>query len=200
MTIISLLAPWEGKLMQTMGASFTKGVIYRQMTMNDQGDVIRFKKLQRNSLQEARQWQNAKQRDPGNIIGSGRAEADGEMLNAAFIETSDYKTILEAHDATFVVGRRGTGKSALFIKAKEKFGSNPRIVLVTETPEEHESIELQRVLELHAPDYRLARALCRIAWKIDIMLGVIQRNTPFVESLQQLPESLQQLLKEHSQL
>ena len=137
---------------------------------------------------------------PGNIIGSGRAEADGEMLNAAFIETSDYKTILEAHDATFVVGRRGTGKSALFIKAKEKFGSNPRIVLVTETPEEHESIELQRVLELHAPDYRLARALCRIAWKIDIMLGVIQRNTPFVESLQQLPESLQQLLKEHSQL
>jgi len=64
MTIISLLAPWEGKLMQTMGASFTKGVIYRQMTMNDQGDVIRFKKLQRNSLQEARQWQNAKQRDP----------------------------------------------------------------------------------------------------------------------------------------
>jgi hypothetical protein len=137
---------------------------------------------------------------PGNILGSGRAEVDGEMLDAAFIETSDYKTILEAHDATFVVGRRGTGKSALFIKAKAHFGSNARIVLVTEKPEEHESIELQRVLELYAPDYRLARALCRIAWKIDILLGVIQHSRPIVLGLQQLPQVLQQLLKDHSDI
>ena len=136
----------------------------------------------------------------GNILGSGRAELDGEMLDAAFIDTSDFKTILEAHDATFVVGRRGTGKSALFIKAKAHFESNARMVVLAEKPEEHESIELQRVLGLYAPDYRLARALCRIAWKIDILLSVVRYESPILRRLEQLPEVLQQFLKDHSHI
>ena len=87
----------------------------------------------------------------GNILGSGQAETDGAMLNEAFIETSDYKTLIEAHDRTFVVGRRGTGKSALFIRAKAKFASNPHLVLLAHKPEEYESIELQRLLAPLAP-------------------------------------------------
>ena len=48
----------------------------------------------------------------GNILGAGRAEADSVMLAKAFIETADYRALIQSDDFNFVVGRRGTGKSA----------------------------------------------------------------------------------------
>ena len=48
-----------------------------------------------------------------NPLGDIRAEADHEMLGHSFIETPDYKTLISATDRAVVVGRRGSGKSAL---------------------------------------------------------------------------------------
>ena len=49
-----------------------------------------------------------------NPLGDTTAENDNKMLSDAFIETADFRTLIESDDRTIVVGRRGTGKSALF--------------------------------------------------------------------------------------
>ncbi|MDN2631819.1 hypothetical protein OB913_26430 [Klebsiella pneumoniae] len=53
------------------------------------------------------------------------------MLSSTFIETADFRTLIETDDRTIVVGRRGTGKSALFIQLnehwkKDKKNINPK--------------------------------------------------------------------------
>lgn len=55
----------------------------------------------------------------GNLLGDIRAEHDKEMLDQAFFPTPDYKTLVESSDRCVVVGRRGTGKSALVHKLNE---------------------------------------------------------------------------------
>src|SRR5438128_1018538 len=50
----------------------------------------------------------------GNILGEIVAEADSEMLQAAFYESRNYRELVHGTDFRFVVGRRGTGKSALY--------------------------------------------------------------------------------------
>ena len=47
------------------------------------------------------------------LLGDVRAEVDQQMLDQAFVETPDYKTLLESRSSKIIVGRRGTGKSAL---------------------------------------------------------------------------------------
>jgi hypothetical protein len=48
-----------------------------------------------------------------NSLGDLRAEADIWMLGRAFLETAEYRTLIETSDRLLIVGRRGTGKSAL---------------------------------------------------------------------------------------
>ncbi|MGH8500714.1 MAG: hypothetical protein ACRERV_18165, partial [Methylococcales bacterium] len=55
-----------------------------------------------------------------NALGDLRAEADSLMLQKAFLETADFRTLIETSDRTVVVERRGTGKSALTLQL-EKF-------------------------------------------------------------------------------
>ncbi len=44
-----------------------------------------------------------------NPFGDTTAENDKKMLSNAFIETADFRTLIETDDRTIVVGRRGTG-------------------------------------------------------------------------------------------
>ena len=55
----------------------------------------------------------------GNLLGGIRAEIDSEMLEKAFIKTHDFEALVNTRDFNFVVGRRGTGKSALYLKVTE---------------------------------------------------------------------------------
>ena len=48
-----------------------------------------------------------------NPLGDIRAESDDVMLQHAFVETPEYKTLVATTDRPIVVGRRGAGKSAL---------------------------------------------------------------------------------------
>jgi hypothetical protein len=110
----------------------------------------------------------------GNVLGSARAEADSDMLAKAFVETADYHALVYTRDFNHVVGRRGTGKSALFQKTKAFFSADQNTFLVASTPREHETLALQSALhDIHA-DYRSGRAILRLAWKIDILLSVFE--------------------------
>jgi len=110
----------------------------------------------------------------GNILGSARAELDAQMLDKAFVETTDYQALLTTQDFNFVVGRRGTGKSAICKKLQQNLITNKNILLITEIPKEHFILEYQNLLNKVANDYRLARAISRLVWENHILLEVIK--------------------------
>jgi hypothetical protein len=99
----------------------------------------------------------------GNLLGSPRAEAD-PLLDRAFVPTSDYHALTARTDFNFVVGRRGTGKSALFRKTAEHFQAEHSVLLCKYTPPEHATMEFQRLLE-RCETYRVMRAAARLCWR-----------------------------------
>lgn len=111
----------------------------------------------------------------GNILGSARAEADSVMLSRAFIETADYRALIETRDFNYVVGRRGTGKSALFTRLKEYFEQQEHIFVLTTKPEEHEVLEFQKLLSESSCTYSEMRAIARVTWKIHLLQSVVKR-------------------------
>jgi hypothetical protein len=110
----------------------------------------------------------------GNILGAARAELDTQMLDKAFVETTDYQALLTTQDFNFLVARRGTGKSAICKKLQQNLITNKNILLITETPKEHFMLEYQYLLNKAANDYRLARAISRLVWENHILLEIVK--------------------------
>src|SRR5688500_18494976 len=81
-----------------------------------------------------------------NILGDLRAEADLPMLKAAFLETADYRTLIDTTDRPIVVGRRGTGKSALAYRLAEHWKSARRTDTISLAPTEEQIIGLRAMM------------------------------------------------------
>ncbi len=112
----------------------------------------------------------------GNILGASRAEKDGAMLRDAFVETSDYHGLTKTNDYNFVVGRRGTGKSALYIKTAEYFSTNKAIFLFNERIIEQQILGLQGIFaKIKTEDYVTIRSIIRVAWRAHLLLLVLKR-------------------------
>ena len=108
-----------------------------------------------------------------NILGNPRAESD-RLLAKAFVETVEFHALINTDDFRVVVGRRGTGKSALFQQICHYYAAQPRVLLHHETPQEHHALALQDRLERPGCNYRTARAACRLLWR-GYILSVISR-------------------------
>ena len=111
---------------------------------------------------------------PGNLLGSPRAESDTLMLRDAFLQTADYASLTQSKDRNFVVGRRGTGKSALFTKVTEHYERAPQTFVLSGQPTEYEAIRLQHLLSRDGASYQHMRAASRVAWTIHILAGVAE--------------------------
>lgn len=109
----------------------------------------------------------------GNLLGGARAEVDNKMLDRAFIETHDFQALAHTKDFNFVVGRRGTGKSALFLKVSKYIKKNKIGYVYSKTPTEYEAIGLQSVIKNISTEYRSIRAITRVAWRASILLGLL---------------------------
>lgn len=107
---------------------------------------------------------------PPNLLGSPRAESD-PLLTEAFVQTPDYRAVTETLAYNFVVGRRGTGKSAIFLQARQHFLADQNVLLLAESPAEHTSLEFQRLLQLGA-NYRLMRAASTLCWSGHLLLWI----------------------------
>lgn len=92
------------------------------------------------------------------------------MLKSAFVHTHDFKALINTQDFNFVVGRRGTGKTALFIKIAEHHLQNKNIRLYKITTEEHAALYFRSSLENIASDYQITRAICRVCWKANLLI------------------------------
>lgn len=111
-----------------------------------------------------------------NILGSIRAESDQKMLKYAFYHTGVYDTLInENNNFSFIVGRRGTGKSALFIKVSEKLKENKKNIVITDFPEESEVLAFKSLLErIGNVEYTQSRAICNLVWQVFIAVKIIE--------------------------
>ena len=91
------------------------------------------------------------------------------MLRDAFLQTADYASLTQSKDRNFVVGRRGTGKSALFAKVREHYQNSSQTFVLSGQPTEYESIRLQHLLSRDGASYKHMRAAARVAWTIHIL-------------------------------
>ena len=92
------------------------------------------------------------------------------MLSQAFLETADYRTLIETSDRAVVVGRRGTGKSALALQLQQFFHREDRTVVVSIAPEEHQTIGLRPQIALFGDTFSKIRAGARLAWRFALMM------------------------------
>jgi len=110
----------------------------------------------------------------GNILGGSRAEVDKKMLKSAFVETADFQALITTKDFNFVVGRRGTGKSALFGKISEHIRNNKMGYVYCKKPTEYTSLDLYEVLKNISASYDTTRAITRVAWRVSILLQLLK--------------------------
>ena len=113
-----------------------------------------------------------------NVLGDVRAEFDHKMLETAFYESPDYRSLLESADRTVIVGRRGTGKSALFYELKRQWEKSERTKVITIAPEDYETISLQGILSPFKNRINLVRSAAKLAWRYALLLeiGLVLRN------------------------
>ena len=98
-----------------------------------------------------------------NSLGDLRAEADA-LLDRAFLETADYRTLIETSDRVLVVGRRGTGKSAL-AHALDRYCRGTSAATIKVAPEEYEVIGLRPLAGIFGERFSLLRAGMRLVWR-----------------------------------
>ena len=110
-----------------------------------------------------------------NVLGDLRAEADETMLNLAFLETADYRTLIETSDRTVVVGRRGTGKSALTAQLARYWALENLTAVIKISPEEHQTIGIRPQISLFGDSFIKIRAGARLAWRYALVLEAASR-------------------------
>jgi hypothetical protein len=99
-----------------------------------------------------------------------RAESDHRILQSTFLETADYKTLIDTTDRPIVVGRRGTGKSALAYRLSQHWRDTSRTATVTLVPTEEQIIGLRSLMpEFYGDKYRLIRAGASSAWRYALL-------------------------------
>ncbi|MCX0338459.1 P-loop ATPase, Sll1717 family [Acinetobacter radioresistens] len=106
------------------------------------------------------------------LLGDQIAENDVQNLNINFIETSAYRTIIESKDATVIIGRRGTGKSAIFYKLNEVWRQQKNYSIPI-SPEDQETIFFRKIFSFFNTNYSTARAAARIFLKYGFYLEIL---------------------------
>lgn len=109
-----------------------------------------------------------------NPLGDVRAEVDQAMLSKAFLETPDYLTLLESDEKVVVVGRRGTGKSALTYKLQAQWSATKTGAVVLIAPDEHHTLALRAVLPKLGTTFLPIKASVRLLWKYGLMMATAQ--------------------------
>ncbi|MBI3894333.1 MAG: ATP-binding protein [Acidobacteria bacterium] len=100
------------------------------------------------------------------------------MLNKAFLETPDYRTLIETSDRIVVVGRRGTGKSALAIALEKYWRNVERTKLLKLTPEEHHVIGARPLIQLFGGSFSRIRAGSKLLWRYSLMMEAAHALAP----------------------
>ncbi|NNM84437.1 MAG: ATP-binding protein [Phycisphaerales bacterium] len=115
------------------------------------------------------------------------------MLDRAFYRSADYKSLIESAERTLVVGRRGTGKSALVYRLTTEWNKLERTSIVQLAPEEDQIASLRERLSRFGDGFTHARAASKIAWRYALLMEVTENLAVFGKAA----SALTPLLREH---
>lgn len=107
-------------------------------------------------------------------LGDARAEHDSARLDNAFYESADYRTLIESDTKSIVVGRRGVGKSALFLKLDKYYQASGKIQVLKFAPDEHDVIAFRSISKFFANNPRLIRAATRLAFRFGLLMEIAE--------------------------
>ena len=99
------------------------------------------------------------------------------MLDRVFVRTADFEALAAGPNHNFVIGRRGAGKSALFIELTKEFTKRGEL-LISFVPEESTVKGLVAALRERLPSepkYTNVRSLMRVVWRA-ALLAVVGRT------------------------
>lgn len=131
-----------------------------------------------------------------NLLGEQTAEYDKPFLLNNYIETPEYRSILENSDSTVVVGRRGTGKSAMFYKLSEFWGKQKNSHVIVIAPEDFQTIGFRSLFKKYEGKYSYIRAVSKIIWKYGFlmeMLTFLSKNYKLKQHIQDFPVASQHI-------
>jgi len=123
------------------------------------------------------------------------------MLHRAFYETPDYRSLLESDEKVVVVGRRGTGKSALTFRLGSDWRDGQEgkgTTLIVVSPDEHHTLALEPYIARTGSRFLSVRAACRLLWRYGLILQVSQALSSRYKSRELVSES--ELLLRHLKL
>lgn len=115
----------------------------------------------------------------GSPLGNLMAEQDHAMLDEAFVETEDYKSLIEADDKAVVVGRRGTGKSSLFYRLGKYWSETSKKLTVPLVLEKGQVIAIEHAIKQMSCEYREASAVCQILWQYSLVMETALEASQF---------------------
>lgn len=122
---------------------------------------------------------NTEQR--ANVLGDVRAENDHAMLDSSFYDWPDYKFLSNPDDRFVVIGRRGTGKSALTYRLEKDWLSQRNIVLVV-SPQEEEFYGLRAAARKYGDSLPRIRAAIKNAWRYTILLDIFSHLSKYYKT------------------
>ncbi|WP_310446159.1 P-loop ATPase, Sll1717 family [Thiobacillus sp.] len=108
-----------------------------------------------------------------NTLGEQTAENDGVLLAENFVETPEYRSILETRDRCVVVGRRGTGKSAMVWGLQRFWSVQKSTHVIKIAPEDYQTIGFRSLFQPFAGRYSLVRAAARQVWKYSFLMEML---------------------------
>lgn len=120
------------------------------------------------------------------LLGEQTAENDGKLLIGNFIETPEYRSLLETKDSTVVVGRRGTGKSAMFAKLRDFWSSQKATNVIAIAPEDYQTIRFRAAFRPLDGKYSYVRSVSRMAWKYGLMMEMLAHQAKHFKTKQLL--------------
>ncbi|GAA5168692.1 P-loop ATPase, Sll1717 family [Viridibacterium curvum] len=110
-----------------------------------------------------------------NILGDIRAEHDGAMLETVFVETPDYRTLVETDDKIVVVGRRGTGKSALTNKLHRHWENLNQHSVILIAPNEEDVIGIRPSIAQLGEQVSHTRAAVKTLWQYALLMEIVHK-------------------------
>jgi hypothetical protein len=127
-------------------------------------------------------------------IGDVRAEHDKAMLDVAFYEWSAYKALLADSKRFVVVGRRGTGKSALAYRLSEHWKSEKRFCIQI-APQEEELLGFRAIASMFGDSVTMIRAGVKLLWKYVLVMEMADALSKYYKTSSEISNSL--LLNTH---
>ncbi|MCB5185211.1 ATP-binding protein [Methylobacillus gramineus] len=132
------------------------------------------------------------------LLGEQTAENDKNLLLSNYIETPEFRSILETKDSTVVVGRRGTGKSAMYLRLAKFWKEEKNNYVIQVAPEDYQTIGFRSLFKIFDAKYSHVRAAARIIWKYGFLLEIlshISRNYKLKESFSCCPAAVEHVKK-----